>query len=468
MYVLLILLSISYFYCLPFFTSSLLGYTELRLYDVLMMIVGVLLVVKHSDKMKEFFRKSDAGKWIYRFSLWASLTSLVTFAMAALDGNVEWVAVTAIRLFHLWGFILAYAAFYIFSKTREQCYQQLTVFIIVGVIEAILISLQSANVLPSFWGTRYSLYGSLVFSGTLGPNRAVPGHVLVLVVAVGMTFILNRKAVGVPRFLLGAVAVVLSVGALILTGSRTGWVTCIVFLMMMLTNRKYAIQMVAAFALATIALIVFAPDVLKDRATEMFDYKISSHLEQVQSDDLVENFQAIDTGRMKIWGQGLDAILTNAWVIPFGAGFNNYPILHRGPSAVNTYITLLAEVGVVGLFMYLMWIASLWKDSTRLVDTAYKLESASRTVVVPLASRPLVAAMIVSLVGGEILYIFRPTYSFLGMFLFLIAIMNHPALVFGADGIRLLQRIRKPSLIKPENTHEGPSYTTQQSGEYPR
>ena len=447
MFFFLVLLSASYWYCLPVLTQSLIGYSELRVYDFLFLILFVVLFTNHSTSLNVFFKKDRVGRWLFRFALWASITTPVSLLWSVLISKPTGALVTLIFLFHLWGFILAYAAFRLFVTTQKQCIYLLDVFLLIGTVQGILICLQAAGMLPTFWSSLYSAYGNLSPSGTLGPNRVLPGHAMILVLSVTILYWKNALLLGIRRIWLATLAGFTSLLALGVTGSRTSWVTASIFLILILLFRKKTSNApVVLLSLLLISGILFAvPDSIGDRIELMYELKFSGKLEHAIDEDALSQFQSIDSGRFKFWIGGLKVLFENPWLIPFGGGFNNYRhAVGFGVSAHNMYITLIGELGVVGLYFYLQWLNAIRIQSAALVRMGTLKKNNSRKMFLPVGIESLIFALMFSLMGGEILYSYRPSFAFLGMFLLLASILNNPVLIF--EKVPKYASIKKPSV----------------------
>ena len=108
----------------------------------------------------------------------------------------------------------------------------------------------------------------------------------------------------------------------------------------------------------------------------------------------------------------VDYLLTHVYVVPFGSGFNNFILI--GNSAHNIYLTLINEVGLVGLYFYVRWLLSYFAlDFKRFKELGIVLKG-------------LVLATMVTLLFGEQLYVYRPVFAILGLFLFATAILLSP------------------------------------------
>jgi O-antigen ligase len=430
---LVVLLSLSYWYCLPVVTQSLFSYNEFRGYDFLMLFLGALLLNSYRGPLRRLLATDRPGQWMYRFCLWATATFPVTIASCVLNGKIKWIFVTLIFLFHLWGFFFGYAAVRLFIQTRRRCFILLDLFLIAGTVVATLICLQSVNALPRFWSSLYDGYGNLTFSATLGPNRTMPGHCMVLLVGVATSYWRNARTVGAWRIALALVAGTVGLAALGVSGSRTAWTTFAVFCVMLVLGSRPNLGGLVYIAAVTGALFLVVPDSVRDRINMMYNYRLASKLERVKSDDPKKELRAIDSGRSDLWQEGLEQLGQRIWLFPFGGGFNNYryAVEGAGVSAHNMYITIVGELGLLGLFLYLRWLLALWQETSTRAALAVKRARYGAKVFQSFELRSLLVAMMVSLLGGEILYPYRPCFSFLGMFLFVCAVMNHPALVYG-------------------------------------
>lgn len=450
MFFLMLLISVSYWYCLPVITQSFFSYNEFRGYDPLLFILMGLFVGKYKGQLKTLFREDEPGRCFFRFSLWATATYPVTVFVALLNYNFQLPFVTLVFLFHLWAFLLAYAGFRLFVKTRAQCLLLLDVFLLVGAIEGLLICLQALGVLPRFWSALYDVYGDQAFSATLGPNRQLPGHAMLLVFGVAAAYWRNAATVKIHRLWLASGAAVFSLLGLGLSGSRTAWLSFLVFCTVLFIAHRIRLGLIA-FVLVLVACSYFVvPTSIRDRFVETYDYRINHQLEKHEDDNNLAKFQSIDSGRYDIWSDTVVALGQKPWLIPFGGGFNSFhENTQADVSAHNVYLNLVVEVGIVGLLLYLKWLLSVWRESSALIRAANR--KGEERMFQPGELRALLVALMVSLLGGEILSTRRPSFAFLGMFLFLCAVMNHRALIFGAEQsprLRLLAQLMRSRQAK--------------------
>jgi O-antigen ligase len=432
MFTFLLIITVSYWYCLPVTTQSFFQYSEIRGYDFLLLLLTIVLITKHKKRLKAFLRRDEPGRWIVRFSIWATLTCVITFWVAFSYGRPIWSLVTGVFLFHLWGFAFAYAALRMFVTTRRQCFMLLDVFLLLGALQGLIICLQGMGFLPLFWSDLYGAYGDDAFSGTLGPNRALPGHTMLLVFGVAASYWRNARTVGVSRLCMATCAAVVSIAALGLSGSRTSWVALAAFCVAAVFAQRPQPGFLAFILVIVLGIAFVIPDSIEEKVTKIYDGRVGSKLGVAKDETMVAKLQALDSRRWKNWTSGLSELYSQPWLVPFGGGFNNYRFMMKVDiSAHNIYITLVAEVGLVGLFLYLMWLRGIWRESSRLMAVANKVKRRRKNIFLPVDMRALLIAMLVALFAGELLYPYRPAFAFMGMFLFLCAIMNSPLLVLG-------------------------------------
>ena len=436
MYRWLLILSVSYWYCLPVASTRAVGYTEFRGYDFLLLGTIGMLLFRYWARVRTFFKSDPPGLWLMRFTLWATVMAGVTISWYVAKFDLETAGVTGMQLFHLWGFVLAYAAFRLFAKTRRRCLGLLDVFLGVGILEALIICFQSVHLIPRFWSSLYDVYGDKVFCGTLGMNRTLPGHAMILLFAVAFTYIYNWRVVGPTRLMLSMVAAVMALAGILVSGSRTAWVVFLAFLASMVFHRKLMLPMVAVAGLGAAFFLAAAPAALKESVVEMYDWKVSGKLEHAESDAMLDQFQAVDAGQYQTWLRGIGTLVKKPWVAAFGVGFTNYRMFDPKGSAHNMYITLLVELGVVGFFFYTNWLRQLWLEGRRLIQEGQSRGASSAKLFCPAGMIPLLVALCVSLSAGEILYVYRPCFAFLGMFLFVWGTATNHALVFGNSANR--------------------------------
>jgi O-antigen ligase len=160
----------------------------------------------------------------------------------------------------------------------------------------------------------------------------------------------------------------LSLAAIMFTGSRSGMVTFLVFLVLLFlgTSRKLlGIVLVGALLVASWS---FMPDDLKDRFLSTFD---------AQYAESYNGAEASAKSRAAGFLHGLELFRQNP---ALGIGPHNFPLTWpggvAGMNAHNLYGQLLGELGTVGLvtFGLLLWL--IYRLNTRIIVRSRRMEAA--------------------------------------------------------------------------------------------
>jgi O-antigen ligase len=116
-------------------------------------------------------------------------------------------------------------------------------------------------------------------------------------------------------------------------------------------------------------------------------------------------YEKLGSGRDQLTRGNIFYLIENPQVIPFGMGFVNRFNTAPGLSAHNMYLQVIKELGLVGFFIYFGWLIQ------------YLVLDFKQNKGFSIALKGLVLAMLVALYFGEHLYIYRPLFGILGLFL---------------------------------------------------
>jgi len=279
-----------------------------------------------------------------------------------------------------------------------------------------IVILQNFEIVPFLWNQSY--YNNYIgfLSGTLGPNKIVLGMTTLFVFALAMG-LMNDKRVKINVVVL-LLAIGLSAIVLIMSGSRTSYVGLAVFAV------YFSIRETKSFIFSGIALFIIViavsylnPDVLS-KATDVYEGRVVNKIKnpnEVQEGNVDGLYEDLGAGRETILFKYLDLLTDELIFVPFGKGFNNR--IDTLSSAHNIYLSLIYEVGIVGMVLYCRW---LWSLMTIKMHHFPQLR---------MALKGLTLAMIVTLFFGEHLYIYRPVFGLLGLFLFVTTLLSSPIFI---------------------------------------
>ena len=398
------LLVFSYFYNLPVMNYSIKGDNELRLYDFL----GVILLLRYFQYFKYINLGIDKVVFLRRFrdfALYCTVSILITFFIFLAKDRFLRFLQSFLYLYHLWVFYLGSVFLYFYLSTPKKYSQILTFITLLILAEGLLVIAQNIDVIPFLWSDEYYKAYNGFLSGALGPNKIVLGMTM-LISAILLLGILYEKRIKVPKYLVYA-ALTTTFISILLSGSRTTYVGICVFLIYFLIKRTTRfVQFGIMGGVFIIAVFAFNPMILS-RVNDTIQGRIIDNIDDPDDIKTYEDFtglyEDLGEGRDKLQLHYINMLMSKPWLFPVGQGFNNRSGI--GNSAHNIYLTLIAELGLIGLFFFLRWLFS------------YLVIKKGKSPNLQMAVNGIVFAMLVTLLFGEHLYIYRPLFGILGYFM---------------------------------------------------
>lgn len=408
-FVLILLMILSYFYNLPIIGYSIKGNNELRLYD----IVGIFIMSIFFSNISFFYyviKKNKVFNWFYYFAVWCSVTILVTLMFSIFKNNLSAFYQSVLYLYHLWVFFVTSLMFFIISFNRAKLKFFVYFILILSIISCVVIILQNFNFIPFLWNDTYKLGYAGFLSGTLGPNKIISGmySLMVSTLAIGL---LSNKKTNINKTLL-IFAIVINLYILLLSGSRTSYVGLLVFLAFFAFFKTSRFVFFAILTGFLFSFFIFTNEMLYSKIDEVINNRV---ITKIQNEEDLENanvgklYEDLGSGRDNISLGYVNYILSNPEIIPFGLGFNNR--LTRGIAAHNMYLTVIKELGLVGFVLYFGWLIQ------------YLLVPFKKYNGNEMAIKGLALSMLVTVFFGEHLYIYRPLFATLGMFLLVMTVL---------------------------------------------
>lgn len=433
---------LGYWYNLPVISTGIFGgYNEFRLYDFTFLLLLYLMVYKKDYLIIfRYLRSNIALNSLFKFSKWSSIMIIPTFLFSIWFGKIVFIGMSVIFLYHLWGFLLLAAYINVFFRGVE--FVKITRwFLLLSTIHLFIYYAQIGGGIGHLWPAVYQQsYGEQAFSGTLGPNRITPGMMTLLGFVMGIYVILKNHRLKGMR-LIAIINIAFSLPVLLMIGSRTTFFTLLLFVLfyILLYSRKYTIVLLL-FIPAVLIAFQFLGEKQKERIAYNIEYNQKKLLEgsELSEMDLATGYSNLGSGRYQILENYIPYLFENFYIIPFGSGFNNRMYAATQTSAAsahNIYFSLINEVGLVGLFLYLSW---LW-GYIRIARFRIKMKGQSAIYGLVIA---LGLAMLISLFSGEHLYIYRPCFALMGTYIFI-----NNAILNDHQGKK---RIIKPLLLNPK------------------
>lgn len=411
-FIILILMIFSYFYNLPVIGYSLKGNNELRLYD----IVGIFVLFVFFSNFSFFYfviKKSNVFKWFFYFAIWCCLTILVTFMFSVFKNNLSAFFQSVLYLYHLWVFYVTALFFFIISFNRIKLKILVYFIFFLSIISCIVIILQNFNFIPFLWNATYKLGYAGFLSGTLGPNKIITGmySLIISTFAIGL---LNNKKNNINKLFLIFV-ILINLYILLLSGSRTSYLGLLIFLAFFAFFKTSRFVFFAILTGFLFSFLIFTNEILYTKIDDVINNRVITKIENeedLENANVGKLYEDLGAGRDNISLGYVKFILNSPEIIPFGLGFNNR--LTRGIAAHNMYLTAIKELGIVGFVLYFGWLI-------QYLLVPFKKYSGNE-----LAIKGLALSMLVTLFFGEHLYIYRPLFATLGMFLLVMtALMSY-------------------------------------------
>jgi O-antigen ligase len=275
--------------------------------------------------------------------------------------------VTQVAALHFLALSIFLAAFLTYVDSAERLRKTVYVITIFGFVFAFFAILQTVLSPTKIYGI-YEPRFAVPFGSFVNRHNFAAYMEMTLGLPLGLMFV---GAVGRDKRLIYITAIGLMGIALLLSGSRGGFVSLlaeIFFLVILTTKTKSSVQMAVkiSFAVLLVAVIVFGAILIGGESS------LTRFAETAASKDF-------STNRTHIWSVTLDIIKNN---MPFGVGLGAYGAaytpydtlsgLERVDQAHNDYLQVLTDAGIVGLLLGGFFIYELFKTGLRNAKSSNK------------------------------------------------------------------------------------------------
>ncbi|GER59686.1 hypothetical protein [Patiriisocius marinus] len=314
----------------------------------------------------------------------------------------------------MWVFFIGAVLIYTSVNTIKRYKKFVYLIASLVILEGLIVLFQNLGIIPFLWNREYALSYDGFLSGTLGPNKIVLGMTMLISLAFLMSAVFIKPLKIFRPYIYSAIGIAAIV--ILITGSRTTYVAGIIFLVyFFLRNMGRAFQ-ISIYTLIGFFILTYTNPQIIELIDDTIKGRITNKITGPGDVNTVEDFTGIyddlGSGRNYLHKQYVIYLAERPYIIPFGIGLNNRLLI--GFSAHNQYLSLINEVGLVGLYFFMTWLLSY------LTIVKGKLPSIRASL------NGLVFAMIVSLYFGEHLYIYRPLFALLGLFLLMAALIVKP------------------------------------------
>lgn len=273
---------------------------------------------------------------------------------------------TQVAALHFFALTIFLAAFLTYIDTEKRLRFVVSFITIFGFAYAFFAILQAVLSPNKIYGIYEAPQTAVPFGSFVNRHDFAAFMEMTIAVPLGLMF---AGAIPRDKRLLYATAIGLMGVALLLSGSRGGFVSLlaeIFFLVILTTKTKSAGQLGLKIALAVLLLgvIIFGAVLIGGESS------LTRFAETAASGDF-------STSRTQIWSVTLAVIKNN---LPFGAGFGAFGVAYtpydslngfaRVEQAHNDYLQVLADAGIVGLILGAFFVWKLFRDGLKNAKTS--------------------------------------------------------------------------------------------------
>jgi hypothetical protein len=432
----LFVLSLSYLYCLPLLrTGVVLGVTasEVRLYDLVFVVMFLFVLV---PMLSQIFKVWSSLSMAHKFLLYWLLLGILGLVITLITRENRFI-IGMIRYFRFFSFSIVFVLGFMFIQNRKQLLILFDAMIICIALISVVGSLQGINIVPNLWPDYYAIYsdfdGGYLSTATLAPNHT---HYS-LIMAFGIIMIISRFTIS---FRLSLLNVIYSLSlfpmlySMIASRGRSGWLVLGIYLVVNLILSRNIKGFVFGVLLVGGIGIMFEGNIQAGNSSvqDILLYRSINTNKQLGKtaldivDDEEKNWiERVDDNRWYIYQKSIENLLNNPQYLLIGAGFQNASrgIGNVALAAHNAYINVVAEHGLIGLFIYLSFLYYLYRFGAQAKNNANN--KASYTMALNWIC--LFAGLLVANFFGEIIYPGRALFTFLGTFFIIAVLFLHPA-----------------------------------------
>lgn len=271
---------------------------------------------------------------------------------------------TKLTTLHFAALLIFFAAFLAFTDSFKRLKKVVFVITVFGFLFAFFAILQSFLSPTKIYGIYETSFGA-PFGSFVNRHNFAAIMEMTIAIPLGLLFV---GAIEKDKRLLFVTAIGLMGIALLLSGSRGGLVALLaeVFLMVIITTQnrsKGQIALKGILAVGLIAIVIAGTILIGGESS------LTRIAESAASDNISSN-------RIQIWSVTLNVITAN---LPFGAGlgafgmaytpFDNLNGMGRVEQAHNDYLEVLANAGIVGLIIGILFLFLFFRTALRNIKT---------------------------------------------------------------------------------------------------
>jgi len=386
--------------------------------------------------MSKIFKTWSSLSMAHKFLLYWILLGVVGLVVTLINSENRFI-IGIIRYFRFFSFSIVFVLGFMFIQNRKQLLILFDAMIICIAIISVVGSLQGFNIIPNLWPDYYAVYsdfeGGYLSTASLSPNHT---HYS-LIMAFGIIMIISRFTISFRLSLLNiiyALSLLTMLYSMIASRGRSGWLVLGIYLVVNLILSRaikgfvFGLLVIGGIGLMLDSNIQAGDSSVKDI---LLYRSINAHKQlgktalDALDDDEKNWIERVDDNRWAIYQQSIANLFNNPQYLLIGAGFQNASkgIGKVALAAHNAYINIVAEHGLIGLYIYLSFLYYLYRFGAQARNRANN--KASHTMALNWTC--LFVGLLVVNFFGEVIYPGRALFTFLGTFFIVAVLFLHPA-----------------------------------------
>lgn len=352
----LALLIASFFYCLPLGRFSIGGFdSDFRVFDFA--ILGVFTFYFSQSAVTgtvgDLLRST---RWFTRWLKILFVLVLLSLLVSTAYSGTDFLLPRLIRIFRFLAYISVpfLVIGVVNTKASYLRFFRLLFWLIAGV--GVIGFAQGMGVLgnfwPDYWREMYSENDAPV--ATLSPHHKHIGVIMLVGVCLGLGYLQRARSVMLKAGLIVVILMMFTVP--LFAGTRTyllGFVGVLPALMFL--RRQYIVIPAVVLVVSAYFLLQAFGEGVSTRVERKFDQRVTSRVEKL-------GYEGLYRERTVIYLDILRALRENPQLLITGTGYQNIFRFIGANGAHNNYLQALMELGLIGLFVFISFLAALWRN----------------------------------------------------------------------------------------------------------
>lgn len=359
----LVLLLVSYYYCLPLGRFSIGGFdSDFRIFDFAIVFTFSYYLSNYTVT-NELSNLLKSRSWFVHWLKVLAIMAVVSILVAVLYSGISFLLPTLIRVFRFTAYLLTPVLVFMVIRTKADflLFFKMIFWLMAGV--GCIAFLQGLGILsnfwPDYWRIMYSENNAPV--ATLSPHHKHIGVVMLVGVSIGIAYLMRSRSWLLKLAI--AVMCLIMFTVPLFSGTRTyilGFAG-IIPAILLLGNARVVIPIVV-MVLGSYIFLQYSGDAISSRVENKFNERVTNRIEKL-------GYEGLYRERTIIYVDILWTIADKPYLLITGTGFQNIQKFIGANGAHNNYLQALMELGVLGLFVFISFLMLLWKNLKQVANT---------------------------------------------------------------------------------------------------